>query len=108
MASGVLDVQLSDLLPDGVKSMGLMLGNGIRSGSILPFRTRIYDQNGNLRNNGQQSLTPEEILSMDWFCDNVEGCIPDFESLLPDHTETVRVLGVYRDRLLPEAEGGRL
>lgn len=108
MASGVLDVQLSDLLPDGVKSMGLMLGNGIRSGSILPFRTRIYDQNGNLRNNGQQSLTPEEILSMDWFCDNVEGSIPDFESLLPDHTETVRVLGVYRDLLLPEAEGGRL
>jgi len=85
-----------------------MLGNGIRSGSILPFQTRIYDQNGNLRNNGQQSLTPEEILSMDWFCDNVEGSIPDFESLLPDHTETVRVLGVYRDQLLPEAEGGRL
>lgn len=108
MASGVLDVQLSDLLPDGVRSLGLMLKKGIRSKSILPFRTRIFDQAGELRNDGEHSLTPEEILSMNWFCDNVIGSIPDFESLRPEHAETVRVLGLYRDRLLPDSGGERL
>lgn len=85
-----------------------MLKKGIRSKSILPFRTRIFDQAGELRNDGEHSLTPEEILSMNWFCDNVIGSIPDFESLRPEHAETVRVLGLYRDRLLPDSGGERL
>ena len=108
MASGVLDVKLSDLLPDGVRSLGLILKEGIRDGSITPFRTRIVDQNGELRNDGSHSLSPEEILSMDWFCDNVDGNIPDFSLVRPGHAETMRVLGLYRDSLLPEAEGGQL
>ena len=45
---------------------------------------------------------------MDWFCDNVDGCIPDYSLLRPEHAETVRVLGLYRDSLLPEAGGGQL
>lgn len=108
MASGVLDVKLSDQLPDGVQSPGRILKEGIRNGSIQPFRTRIADQNGELRNDGSHSLSPEEILSMDWFCDNVDGRIPDFSLVRPEHAETVRVLGLYRDSLLPEAEGGQL
>ena len=108
MASGVLDVQLSDLLPDGICSLGQILKEGIRGGSIQPFRTRIVDQSGRLRNDGSHSLSPEEILSMDWFCDNVDGCIPDYSLVRPEHAETVRVLGLYRDSLLPEAEGGQL
>ena len=108
MASGVLDVQLSDLLPDGICSLGQILKAGIRDGSIQPFRTRIVDQSGVLRNDGSHSLSPEAILSMDWFCDNVDGCIPDFSLVRPEHSETVRVLGLYRDSLLPEAEGGQL
>ena len=54
------------------------------------------------------TLTPEEIVSMDWFCDNVEGSIPPFDRLRPEYTETVRVLGLCREALLPEAEGGQL
>ena len=108
MASGVLDVKLSDLLPDGVQSLGQILKEGICDGSIQPFRTRMFDQHGELRNDGSHTLSPEEILSMDWFCDNVDGCIPDFSLLRPEHGETVRVLGLYRDSLLPEAGGGQL
>ena len=108
MASGVLDVKLSDLLPDGVQSLGQILKEGICDGSIQPFRTRIFDQHGILRNDGSHTLSPEEILSMDWFCDNVDGCIPDYSLLRPEHAETVRVLGLYRDSLLPEAGGGQL
>ena len=108
MASGVLDVHLSEQLPDGVRSLGELLCDGIRSGSIQPFRTRILDQEGTLRCDGHASLTPEEIVSMDWFCNNVEGSIPAFDQLRPEYADTVRVLGLCRESLLPEAEGGLL
>ena len=108
MASGVLDVRLSGQLPDGVRSLGELLCNGIRSGSVQPFRTRILDQTGTLRCDGHASLTPEEIVSMDWFCNNVEGSIPAFDQLRPEYADTVRVLGLCRESLLPEAEGGLL
>lgn len=104
MNSGVIDVQLSDALPDGVRSLAEILKNGIISGAIDPFKCRLVDQNGVVRSNGDRDLTPEEIMFMDWLCDNVEGNIPEFDQLLPSSQEMVRVLGVYRDKIPPETE----
>ena len=108
MASGVLDVHLSSRLPDGVSSLGQFLKDGIVNGIIQPFQTRITDQENQLRNDGSRPFTPDEIISMDWFCENVDGRIPDYEELRPEYAETMRVLGLYRKKLLPEAEGGQL
>ena len=108
MASGVLDVHLSKSLPDGVRALGQILREGICSGAVQPFRTRITDQSGVLRNDGAESFSPDEIISMDWFCENVDGRIPDYDELRPEFAETLHVLGLYREKLLPEAEGGQL
>ena len=108
MASGVLDVHMSQFLPDGVSHLGSILKTGICNGSVQPFCTRIVDQTGVLRNDGSRALTPDEIVSMDWFCENVDGRIPDYEELRPEYAETMRILGLYRKKLLPEAEGGQL
>lgn len=108
LGSSALDVQLGDHLPDGVCSLGWILKNGLTDGSIAPFRTRIVDQKGLERNSGWQDLTPEEILTMDWLCDNVDGSVPTFEELLPQSREIVRLLGVYRDRIPPVAEEKQL
>ncbi|MBQ9664421.1 MAG: BMP family ABC transporter substrate-binding protein [Oscillospiraceae bacterium] len=108
MASGVLDVHISELLPDGVRGLGKILKDGICSGTIQPFRIPITDQNGVLHNDGAHPFLPDEIISMDWFCDNVDGRIPDYEELRPEYAETMRILGLYRKKLLPEAEGGQL
>ena len=70
-----------------------------------PFQQVIVDQNGRLRNDGKQGLSPEELMYMDWLCDNVEGRIPAFEELLPMSQNMVRLLGLYRDELPPEKEG---
>ena len=32
----------------------------------------------------------------------------DYDQLRPEYAETMRVLGLYRKKLLPEAEGGQL
>ena len=99
MASGVLDIKLSDVLPEGVRFLAEILKDGIRSGRIDPFMRKICDQEGRLRCGEGTSLSPEEILSMDWLCDNVEGRIPGPEEILPDRLETVKILGLKRDEL---------
>ena len=108
MASGVLDVQLSEDLPDGVLALGQILRRAVINGTLPTFMMRIRDQSGTLRNDGTHCLTPDEVLAMDWFCDNVDGSIPAYEELRPEYAETVRTLGLYRKNLLPEAEGGQL
>ena len=97
--SGVVDVQLSENLPDGVFSLARMLKRGLAEGSVDPFRSKIYDQDGVLRNQGLEGLSPESLMRMDWLCDNVDGRIPGFDELLPGSREMVRLLGLYRDDL---------
>ena len=109
MDSGVMDVVLSDALPYGVRSLALLLKRGLADGSVDPFRSRIFDQNGVLRCEGEQGLSPEKLVKMDWLCENVVGTIPGYEELLPGAREMVRLLGLYRDDLnSPVKEGKQL
>ena len=101
MDTGVIDVQLSDKLPEGVRVLANMLLQDMRQGRLNPFLRRIVDQEGNVRNDGTRSFTPDEILGMDWLCQNVDGHIPGFDEILPIAKPTVRELGIYRD-IIPE------
>ena len=104
MDTGVIDVILSDKLPDGVRTLAEFLRKGLQDGSIDPFLRPIVDQEGNQRNDGSRRLTPDEILHMDWLCQNVEGCIPKFDEILPISQPMVRALGVYRNEIPAEKE----
>ena len=108
MNSGVVSVQLSEDLPDGVASLAKMLIRGISGDFIHPFRTRMVDQEGSLRNDGSHDFSVSELMEMNWLCDQVEGRIPAFEELIPESRETVRLLGLYRDELSPEKEASQL
>lgn len=44
----------------------------------------------------------DELLHMDWLCSCVEGSIPGFDELLPMAQSLVRLLGVYRDWIIPD------
>ena len=104
MNSGVIDVIFSDSLPAGARHLGNILKDGLTGGSIAPFHCEIRDQQGRVRNDGTAWLSPEEIMNMDWLCDNVDGSIPAFEELLPASRPLVRQLGIYRDQLPLETE----
>ena len=104
MDTGVIDVKLSDRLPEGVRVLANMLLQDMRQGRLNPFLRRIVDQEGNVRNDGSRSFTPDEILRMDWLCQNVDGHIPGFDELLPIARPTVRELGIYRDMIPEEKE----
>ena len=104
--SGVIDIRVPDNLPEGLRILVDMLRRGIRSRTLDPFRRRIVAQDGTVKNPGDRTLAPEELLHMDWLCDNVDGCIPEFDQIQPYAQDMVRELGVYRDRIPMEKEGG--
>jgi basic membrane protein A and related proteins len=99
MDSNVTDVQLSHSLPDGVHTLANILRNGIIRGSISPFGAHITDQNGVLRCEEGEELSTEEILNMDWLCDNVDGTIPQYDELIPQSKGLVQLLGLCRNTL---------
>ncbi len=105
MDSGVIDVTMSKHLPEGLRQLAWILRKGLQSGTIDPFKRVLIDQSGEMRNDGSRSLTPEELLHMDWLCNNVHGSIPGFDQILPYSQTMVRELGIYRDQIPPEMEG---
>ena len=104
MDSGVIELSFSDKLPEGVRQMAKLLRRGMIDGSIDPFARRIVAQDGTVKNDGTRTFTPEQLLHMDWLCENVIGDIPAFEELLPVSQPLVRELGIYRDKIPTEKE----
>lgn len=104
MDSGVIDVVLADHLPESMRYLADMLRHNLQSGTLDIFHRRITSQDGTLRNDGTVHFTADELLHMDWLCDNVDGCIPQFDEILPFAQPMVRELGVYRDQIPVEKE----
>ena len=104
MDSGVIDVKLSERLPEGVRCLAEILKEGLRSGKVNPFFRPIIAQDGTVKNDGNRALTPDELLHMDWLCQNVEGVIPSFDEIEPFAQPMVRELGIYRDHLPAQKE----
>ena len=104
MDSGVISVELSERLPEGVRQMALLLEKGLRDSTLDPFLRKIIAQDGSVKNDGTRRFTPEQLLRMDWLCENVVGGIPPFEDILPISQNMVRELGLYRDLIPTEKE----
>ena len=82
MSSGVIDVVCSRNLPIGTKRLVEFLKKTISSGEFNPFAGILYSQEGIVQSDSEQSLTPEEIVTMDWLAENIIGHIPKEEELL--------------------------
>ena len=109
MDSGVIDIELSDKLPAGVRALAELLRKSMISGNLDPFARKIIAQDGTVKNDGTRTLDVKERLKMDWLCENVIGKIPTFDQILPMSRTMVRELGVYRDNIpaakeVPERE----
>ena len=94
MRSGVIDVMLSDTLPEGVRILAQTLKDSICSGTLDPFARKIVDQQGIVRNDGTSTFKPAELVKMDWLCDNVVGSFPEYDQILPVSRPMVDLLGI--------------
>ena len=108
ISTGVVNVEMDESLPEGVKLLARILKNGIVNEEIDPFLTPIKDQQGNVISDGTRSFAPEELMRMDWLNDNIEGSIPGFDALLPRSQNLVRLLGIYRQNIPPKTEEAAL
>ena len=99
MDSGVIDIALSEQLPEGVTVMAEVLRSSIRNRTLDPFFRKLVAQDGRVISNGFRRLSPDELLRMDWLCHNVIGSIPTFDELIPVSQALVRELGIYKDKI---------
>ncbi len=88
MSSGVVDVICSQSLPIGTKRLVDLLTQTICSGEFNPFSGVLYSQNGIVKSQWEGSLTPEQVVKMDWLAENVIGSIPE-ENELTDQAKPV-------------------
>ena len=95
--SGVIDVALTAEVPEGLRYLAEMLRGGLRQGKLDPFLRPIRDQAGNLRCDGLTGFTPDELVRMDWLCENVIGHIPTIDEVIPASRATVQLLGVFQE-----------
>ena len=90
LSADVVDVVYSARIPIGTKRLVELLKDTIRTGHFDPFAGVLYAQNGIVQSDPNRSLTPEEIVNMDWLAENVIGSIPTANELM-DHAVPVTI-----------------
>lgn len=97
MSAEVIDVICSQNLPYGTQRLIGFLKCSIRNGSFQPFDGIIRSQDGTVQSEEGESLTPKEIVTMNWLAENVVGRIPDFEELSKEAQSLVHLQGVKNE-----------
>ena len=82
MSAGVIDVICSRNLPIGTKRLIELIKATMMNGEFNPFTGVLYSQDGIVQSDPERSLTPEEIVNMDWLAENVIGHIPTIDELV--------------------------
>ena len=104
MSANVIDVICSEDLPRYTQRLIRFLKASICSGSFQPFEGEIEIQGGGVIGREGRSLTPEEIVKMDWLADSVIGEIPPVEAFKPEARPMIRLQGVRADEKGMEGE----
>ena len=105
MSTGLTDIKFSDRLPAGVTVLANTLCEAVKKEELLPFMRRIVAQDGSVKNDGSRNFAADELLRMDWLCENVEGYIPEFHEIMPRAQALVREQGIYLERIPKKKEG---
>ncbi len=97
LSSGVIDVILSEKVPQGTARLIEVMKQMIIKEGFSPFTGELKDQDGTVRCGQGETLSIDEIIKMDWLLDNVTGEIPDAESLKEKARTVVELKGVRKD-----------
>lgn len=94
LSSGMIDVICSKHVPTATVYLLEQIKQDISSGAFHPFSCEIRSQDGVLRNADHMVMPPEQIGSMDWLLDNIEGAFPAFSSMTEEAKRIVKLQGV--------------
>lgn len=103
MKTGVIDVYVSDRLPESVQKLAQFIKTAVSSNVCPVFSGPVRKQTGETLNEKEnpditETLTVEQIINMNELVDNVIGSIPVYEELTPIAKATVEVVGVEGTR----------
>lgn len=96
LSAGVVDLIYTQNLSSGTKRLVEFMRRGIESCAFHPFSGPIYSQTGMVLKDENSTLTPEEIITMDWLAENIVGSIPDFDMLTDSARQVVRLSGLKK------------
>lgn len=94
MSAGVIDLVYSKHVPVGVKRLAEHVEYDISVGDVYPFYGEIYAQDGTLKNEAGKSMSPDDIMKMDYLVENIVGDIPSIDLLNETAKPVVELKGV--------------
>lgn len=94
LATGVLDLHCSELVPRSVRRLAEILKRSIAQKAVHPFAGPIYLQDGQVIAKDGEILELEQIANMDYLVDSVVGSIPCYQQLNDVAKATVDLVGI--------------
>lgn len=96
MSAEIIDVIYSHHLPIGTSRLIDLLKVNICDHNFNPFDGILYSQDGIVQDSAGKTMSPEEIVKMDWLAENVVGFIPKMEDLTDNAKPLVAKQGVKK------------
>ena len=94
MTSGVIDIYQFDTVPYETLKLVSIMRKGLTSDVINPFEGELRSQTGVVQDALSPRLSNEQIINMNWLCDNVVGSIPSLDELTESARKTVLANGM--------------
>lgn len=94
MSAGVVDLICSQDLPQGTKRLVDLLRSNICADVLIPFSGEMLAQDGTVMNKAEQTISPKEIITMDWLAENVIGSIPSILDLTEEARAVTKMQGL--------------
>ena len=91
ISSGMVDLIYSGRLPVETSRMVELCKKSITEGRFQPFTGMLYSQDGIVQSDASSTLSPHQVLTMDWLADNIIGRIPETEEL----NESAQILSAF-------------
>ena len=97
MEAGVIDVILSEHLTNDSKKLVAGLTRSVVAGDFTPFDGAVFAQDGRLIKSDKEVFSSEEIVSMDFLCENVDGFIPSAKELNESGQRIIAFAGIRNE-----------
>lgn len=97
LGSRAVEISCSEQVPPGTRRLVELLKKAIINRELNVFAGPVYDQAGTLRVQEGESLSPIQIVQMDWLVSNVVGSIPKKDALSPEARALTEVSGVLQN-----------
>ena len=98
LSAGVVDLIYSSKIPEGTMRLVNTIKKLIVNKEFFPFCGKLMAQDGETVNEYDSSLSPVDIMKMDWLVENIVGEIPTIEKLKDDAKSIVELKGVTSDK----------